>query len=144
MQIYRIGDKRHSLWDGMGAAMLEIRVPANLGRIPATHCHVVAEVPQDLAAERQDASSLPAGWDGDDMSIAQRCGDHGCSRPELRYWLCPRSWPDSTAMRSSTRCTRMHSACWYPGHKKSDGTSACLGKSRDDASACNAYQRPTP
>lgn len=98
MQLYRIADSRHPLWDGTGAAMvggrwnspgrpviyaspsyacamLEILVHANIGRIPATHAYVVAEVPDSLAIERHDAQSLPAGWDGDDPSVARRFGD---------------------------------------------------------------------
>jgi RES domain-containing protein len=98
MQIFRIGDSRHPLWDGTGAAMvggrwnspgapaiygslsyacsmLEILVHANIGRIPTTHCCVVAEVPDHVTVERHDASSLPPGWDSDDASIARRFGD---------------------------------------------------------------------
>ena len=98
MRIYRIGDSRHPLWDGTGAAMaggrwnspgrpaiygslsyacamLEILVHANIGRIPATHGYLVAEIPDGLRVERHEAQSLPAGWDGDDPSIAQRFGD---------------------------------------------------------------------
>lgn len=98
MQIYRIGDNRHPLWDGTGAAMvggrwnspgrpviygslshacamLEILVHANIGRIPATQAYVVAEVPDSIFIERRDAQSLPRGWDGDDPSIARRFGD---------------------------------------------------------------------
>ena len=98
MRIYRIGDSRHPLWDGTGAAMvggrwnspgrpaiygslsyacamLEILVHANIGRIPATQGYLVAEIPDGLRVERYEAQSLPAGWDGDDPSIAQRFGD---------------------------------------------------------------------
>lgn len=98
MQIYRIGDSRHPIWDGTGAAMvggrwnspgrpaiygslsfacamLEILVHANIGRIPSTHCYVVAEVPGNVAIERHGAQSLPNGWDSDNSSIARRFGD---------------------------------------------------------------------
>ena len=98
MQIYRIGDSRHPIWDGTGAAMvggrwnspgrpviygslsyacamLEILVYANIGRIPTTHCYLMAEVPDSISSERHDAHSLPAGWDGDDNSISRRFGD---------------------------------------------------------------------
>lgn len=67
MQIYRIGDSRHPLWDGTGAAMvggrwnspgrpviygslsyacaiLEILMHANIGRIPATQVYVIPSV----------------------------------------------------------------------------------------------------
>jgi RES domain-containing protein len=98
MQIFRIGDNRHALWEGTGAAMvggrwnspgrpviygslsyaccmLEILVHANIGRIPSTHCYVVAEVRADIPIERHDSLTLPAGWDGDDPSIARSFGD---------------------------------------------------------------------
>lgn len=98
MQIYRIGDSRHPLWDGTGAAMvggrwnspgrpviygslsyacamLEILVNANIGRIPSTHAYVVAEIADSVTIERHDARSLPEGWDGDDASICRRFGD---------------------------------------------------------------------
>jgi RES domain-containing protein len=98
MQIYRIGDSRHALWDGAGAAMvggrwnspgqaaiygslsyacsmLEILVHANIGKIPTTHGYVVAEVPADVRVENHDSLTLPLGWDGDDPSIARRFGD---------------------------------------------------------------------
>lgn len=98
MQIFRIGDSRHALWDGTGAAMvggrwnspgrpaiygslsyacsmLEILVHANIGRIPTTHCYVVAEVQARVPIERHDSAALPLGWDSDDHSIARRFGD---------------------------------------------------------------------
>lgn len=98
MQIFRIGDERHPLWDGTGAAlvggrwnspgrqviygslsyacaMLEILAHANIGRIPATHRFVVADVPEGVAVERHDASSLPPGWDTEHGSVARGFGD---------------------------------------------------------------------
>ena len=98
MQIFRIGDSRHALWDGTGAAMvggrwnspgrpaiygslsyacsmLEILVHANIGRIPTTHGYVVADVPEDMRIERHDSQTLPLGRDSDDFSIARRFGD---------------------------------------------------------------------
>jgi len=98
MQIFRIGDSRHSLWDGTGAAMvggrwnspgrpaiygslsyacsmLEILVHANIGRIPTTHGYVVADVADDMRIERHDSQTLPLGRDSDDFSIARRFGD---------------------------------------------------------------------
>lgn len=98
MRLYRIADSRHPIWDGTGAAMvggrwnspgrpviyaslsyacamLEILVHANIGRIPPTQAYVVAEVPDSVFIERHDAQLLPAGWDGDDPSVARRFGD---------------------------------------------------------------------
>jgi RES domain-containing protein len=112
MQIYRIGDSRHTLWDGTGAAMvggrwnspgrpaiygslsyacsmLEILVHANIGRIPTTHCYVVAEVPATVPVERYDAQALPLGWDGDDSSIARRFGDQWLASAQAAVLVVP-------------------------------------------------------
>ena len=112
MQIFRIGDSRHALWDGTGAAMvggrwnspgkpaiygslsyaccmLEILVHANIGRVPSTHCYVVADVPADVAVERQDTSSLPAGWDTEDVSIARNFGDRWLKEARSAVLLVP-------------------------------------------------------
>lgn len=112
MQIYRIGDSRNTLWDGTGAAMvggrwnspgrpviygslsyacsmLEILVHANIGRIPTTHCYVVAEVPANVAVERHGAQALPLGWDGDDPSIARRFGDQWLADGQTAVLVVP-------------------------------------------------------
>ena len=112
MQLYRIADSRHPLWDGTGTAMvggrwnspgrpviyaslsyacamLEILVHANIGRIPATQAYVVAEVPDSLVVERHDARSLPAGGDGDDTSIARRFGDQWLQEARCAVLVVP-------------------------------------------------------
>ena len=101
MQIFRIGDARHPLWDGTGAAlvggrwnsagrqviygslsyacaMLEILAHASIGRIPTTHRYLIADMPEDMTIERHAANELPAGWDRDDSLSAREFGD---------YWL---------------------------------------------------------
>ncbi len=110
--IYRISDSRHPIWDGTGAAMvggrwnspgkpviygalsyacamLEILVHANIGRVPATHVHVVAKVPDHIAVERLDALHLPAGWDSDDVTIARRVGDRWLSAAKTAVLIVP-------------------------------------------------------
>ncbi len=112
MQIFRIGDSRHPLWDGTGAAMvggrwnspgapaiygslsyacsmLEILVHANIGRIPTTHCCVVAEVPEHVGVERHDASTLPLGWDSENASIARRFGDQWLAEARSAVLVIP-------------------------------------------------------
>lgn len=112
MQLYRIADSRHPIWDGIGAAMvggrwnspgrpviyaslsyacamLEILVHANIGRIPATHACVVAEIPGSLTVERHGAQSLPVGWDGDDPSIARRFGDQWLQEARCAVLVIP-------------------------------------------------------
>ena len=101
MQIFRIGDARHPLWDGTGAAlvggrwnsagrqiiygslsyacaMLEILAHASIGRIPTTHRYLIADMPENMTVERHAANELPAGWDRDDSLSAREFGD---------YWL---------------------------------------------------------
>ena len=98
MQVFRIGDERHPLWDGTGAAlvggrwnspgrlliygslsyacaMLETLAHARIGRIPATHCFLVVDVPDGVTVERHDANSLPPGWDAEGSSSARHFGD---------------------------------------------------------------------
>ena len=98
MQIFRIGDERHALWDGTGAAlvggrgnspcrqviygslsyacaMLEILAQANIGRIPLTQRFVIADLPNDVLIERHAANTLPTGWDSESNSAARGFGD---------------------------------------------------------------------
>jgi RES domain-containing protein len=112
MQVFRIGDGRHALWDGTGAAMvggrwnspgrpviygslsyacclLEILAPANIGRVPLTHCYVVADVPDAVFVERYDTSQLPVGWDSDDLSIARAVGDQWLQETRSAVLLVP-------------------------------------------------------
>jgi RES domain-containing protein len=97
-QIFRIGDERHPLWDGTGAAlvggrwnspgrqviygslsyacaMLEILAHASIGRIPTTHRLLIANMPDDVTVERHDANTLPVGWDAENSSSARGFGD---------------------------------------------------------------------
>ena len=122
MQVYRIADSRHPIWDGTGAAMvggrwnspgrpviyaslsyacamLEILVCANVGRIPAVQACVVAETPENLAVERHGAQSLPVGWDGDDPATARRLATYGCKRSDALCWSFLPSLPGLNAMR---------------------------------------------
>jgi RES domain-containing protein len=98
MRIFRIADSRHPVWDGTGAAlaggrwnspgqsviygslsyscaMLEILAHGNIGRIPATHGYVIAEVPDGVSVETQNADSLPSGWDLENSTSARAFGD---------------------------------------------------------------------
>jgi RES domain-containing protein len=98
MHIYRLGDQRHPLWDGTGAAlmggrwnspgrpliygslsyacaMLEMLAHAGIGRLPMTQHYVVASVPPEVRWERHDETTLPPGWDAEDTSVARAFGD---------------------------------------------------------------------
>ena len=112
LPIYRMGDSRHPLWDGTGAAMvggrwnspgkpviygalsyacamLEILVHANIGRVPATQVHVVAEVPDHVATESIGAAQLPAGWDSDDLTVARQVGDQWLQQARTAVLIVP-------------------------------------------------------
>lgn len=112
MQIYRIGDERHPLWDGTGAAlvggrwnspgrqviygslsfacaMLELLAHANIGRVPDTHRFLVADVPDDITVERHGAASLPVGWDADNSSSARSFGDTWLAETRSAVLLVP-------------------------------------------------------
>ena len=112
MQVFRVADGRHALWDGTGAALvggrwntpgrpviyaclgyacslLEILVHANIGRVPTTHCYVVADIPDAVPTERHDAASLPLGWDGDDLSIPRGFGDQWLAQRKTAVLLVP-------------------------------------------------------
>ena len=98
MRLFRIADRRHPIWDGTGAAliggrwnspgrpviyaaashacaMLEVLARSGIGRVPATHAVVIAEVPDAVNVERANASALPAGWDAPDSALSRTFGD---------------------------------------------------------------------
>ena len=112
MQIFRIGDSRHAIWDGTGAAlvggrwnspgrpviyasqsyacaMLEILVHASIGRIPDTQRFVVAEVPENISVERHETIALPAGWNADGSSSARQFGDQWLQQARTAVLLVP-------------------------------------------------------
>jgi len=112
MRIFRMGDERHPLWDGTGAAlvggrwnspgrqviygslsyacaMLEILAHAGIGRVPATHRFLIADVPDGVTLERRDATSLPAGWDAGNASSARAFGDQWLSEGRSAILLVP-------------------------------------------------------
>ena len=112
MQIFRIGDERHPLWDGTGAAlvggrwnspgrqviygsqsyacaMLEILAHASIGRIPMTQRFVIADVPDDVMIERHNAGTLPAGWDAESNSAARGFGDQWLKEVRSAILLVP-------------------------------------------------------
>jgi len=98
VQIFRIADDRHPIWDSHGAAlvggrwnspgkpvisgslnyscaMLEILAHANIGRIPKRHRYIVVKVPGDVSIEFSDENSLPENWDSENSASAKTYGD---------------------------------------------------------------------
>lgn len=112
MRIFRIGDERHPLWDGTGAAlvggrwnspgrqliygslsyacaMLETLAHASIGRIPATHRFLIADVPDGVTIERHDVNALPHGWDAENSSSARGFGDQWLKESRSAILLVP-------------------------------------------------------
>lgn len=108
MQIFRIADERHPIWDGTGAAliggrwnspgkpviygslsyscaMLEMLAHTNIGRIPATHRYVEVDVEDGISVESCDDGCLPADWDAENSASAREFGD--CWLKEARSAL---------------------------------------------------------
>lgn len=56
-------------------AMLECLAHAGIGRVPARHVVIEISIAGDIAVERQDEDSLPAGWDHRDLRVARSVGD---------------------------------------------------------------------
>lgn len=112
MQIFRIGDQRHAIWDGTGAAliggrwnspgkpliygslsyscaMLEILAHANIGRIPTSHKLVIVDVPDDVSIESHNENTLPDGWDQENSSSARTFGDQWLSEARTALLIVP-------------------------------------------------------
>lgn len=112
MQIFRIADERHPIWDGNGAAliggrwnspgkpviygslnyscaMLEILAHANIGRIPTRHRYVVVEVPDDVSIEFSDENSLPEGWGSENSTPAKTYGDQWIKEARSAILIVP-------------------------------------------------------
>ena len=112
MQLFRIADGRHPIWDGMGAAfvggrwnsigrqviyaspsyscaMLEILAHAGIGRIPKQQQYVCVDVPADTATEKFGLDALPQGWDTADSAIARAFGDRWLADARSAILLVP-------------------------------------------------------
>ena len=112
MQIFRIGDERHPIWDGTGAALiggrwnspgkpviygslsyscalLEILAHANIGRIPTTQRFVVADVPDRVSVASYDEQSLPVGWDSENSASARAFGDQWLKEERVAVLVVP-------------------------------------------------------
>lgn len=112
MQIFRIADGRHPIWDGTGAAlvggrwnspgkpviygslsfscaMLEILAHTNIGRVPETHQYVIAEVPKDVSVEILQEDMLPQGWDTENTAPARVFGDQWLNEARSAILIVP-------------------------------------------------------
>ncbi|CAG9180601.1 hypothetical protein LMG23992_04283 [Cupriavidus laharis] len=113
MQIFRIADQRHEVWNGTGAmlvggrfnspgrpliygaltfagAMLEVLVHARIGKVPRRHVLVIGSVPDDMPVERATANQLPTGWDTLETPRAARSfGDRWLAEGRSAILLVP-------------------------------------------------------
>lgn len=113
MQIFRIADQRHEVWNGTGAmlvggrfnspgrpviygaltfagAMLEVLVHARIGRVPRHHVLVIGSAPEAMSVERVEASELPTGWDTlEDARAARSYGDRWLAECRSAILLVP-------------------------------------------------------
>ncbi len=112
MQLFRIGDGRHPIWDGTGAAfvggrwnsvgrqviyaspsyscaMLETLAHASIGRIPKHQRYVCVDVPPNIRIETMDANSSPRGWDAPDSVVARDFGDRWLAEARSAILIVP-------------------------------------------------------
>jgi RES domain-containing protein len=97
LKLFRIADRRHPLFDGMGSyargnrwnskgrrmiytaetyagALLEMLVHCNIGYIPHTHVWIEIMVPETVSIERVEVGQIP-GWDSADLRACRAFGD---------------------------------------------------------------------
>jgi len=111
MNAFRVGDRRHAIFDPTGAllhggrwnspgsgviyaaqtyagALLEVLVHANLGSVPRNHAVVEIVVPDDLEIETLVQADLP-GWNSDDLTVSRRFGDQWLEERRTPVLLVP-------------------------------------------------------
>lgn len=97
IRFFRIADRRHPLFDGMGSyahgnrwnsrgrrliytaetyagSLLEMLVHCNIGYIPRTHAWIEISAPEEVSLERVEAGQIP-GWDAADLAATRAFGD---------------------------------------------------------------------
>lgn len=111
MLAFRIADRRHPIYDPTGAmlkggrwnspgrhilyaaetyagAVLEILVHANLGSVPKTLASVTIHIPESLAIETLEPSSLP-GWNAEDLLASRSFGDRWLDEQRSAILIVP-------------------------------------------------------
>lgn len=112
MNLYRIADARHPIWDGQSAvffggrwsspgrpviytslsysgAMLEVLALTGMGVIPKDHRCVVATVADSVSFELHTEQSLPEGWREFSGVIAREFGDQWLSEKRSAVLVVP-------------------------------------------------------
>lgn len=111
MRVFRIADSRFPLFDGTGArvtggrwnspgkaliyaaetfsaALLEILVHSNLGRVPKTHAVIEINISDSVAIESVEGDELRA-WDADDHTVSRAFGDRWLEERRSAVLLVP-------------------------------------------------------
>ncbi len=110
-QVFRIADRRFPVFDGTGArmiggrwnspgrpviyaaetfaaALLEVLVHANLGRVPRTHVVIEITIPDAIRIEWLRGRDLP-GWDAEDQIVSRNFGDQWLAERRSAVLLVP-------------------------------------------------------
>ncbi len=111
MLAFRIADRRFPLFDGTGArliggrwnspgrpviyaaqtfaaALLEVLVHSNLGKVPNTHAVIEITIPGSLQIETLHEENLP-GWDAEDQRASRLFGDQWLTEQRSAVLLVP-------------------------------------------------------
>lgn len=111
MRAFRIADRRFPIFDGTGArliggrwnspgraviyaaesfaaALLEILVHANLGRVPKSHAVVEITIPESVSIESLSGQNLP-GWAEEDQRASRDFGDRWLEEKRSVVLLVP-------------------------------------------------------
>jgi len=111
LEVFRIADRRHQIFDGEGAArhgarwnspgrriiyaaetyagaMLEILVRANIGRPPRTHSWIKIVIGKNVGIEELDARDV-LGWDSVDLRASRAFGDRWYDEARTAVLIVP-------------------------------------------------------
>ena len=111
MIAYRIGSRRHSIFDGAGAAeygarwnspgrsviyaasslslaMLEQLAHTETGRLPRDHAYIEIAIPDSVSTGRLTSSDV-AGWKTDDLATSRAYGDRWLAEHRTCVLLVP-------------------------------------------------------
>jgi RES domain-containing protein len=111
MRAYRIADSRFPIFDGDGArlvggrwnspgrpviyaaetfsaALLEVLVHSNLGRLPRMHAAIEITIPDTIPIEVLTSCELP-GWDAENPSVSRAFGDRWLAERRSAVLLVP-------------------------------------------------------
>ena len=111
MRVFRIADRRFPIFDGTGArmiggrwnspgrpliyaaetfaaALLEVLIRSNLGRVPKTHAAIEITIPETITVESIRGADL-AGWEAEDQNASRAFGDQWLKEQRSAVLLVP-------------------------------------------------------